>query len=106
MRKTEGLMKYPFVFLKCIRIQYDLMVVIFTISLQKWTWQKFVPVPLIIMGYHTVNVCCVVLMSAQVLSYPVMNQIKIQQTGVQQQYFMFTVILYVVLFMGGVHIIN
>ena len=84
MRKTEGLVKYPVVFLKPLRMQYDLMVVIFTIPLQTWPWQKCVPVPLNIMVYRTENVCYVDVISAQLFSYPFSSKIKIQQTCVQQ----------------------
>ena len=84
MHKTEGMVKYPIVFLKPIRMHYELTVVVFTISLQAWPRKKCVPVPLNIMDYPPGNVCYIILTSAKVLSYPVRRQIKIQQTRVQQ----------------------
>ena len=84
IRKTEGLVKYPIVFLIPIIIQYDLMVVLFTIPLQTCPWNQFVTVPLNIMGYRTGNVCYIVVMIYQLFSYPVRVQIKIQQTRVQK----------------------
>ena len=58
------------------------------------------------MGYRIVNVCYVVLISAQVFSYSFRIQIRIQQTRVQQQYFMLTVIVHVVLWIADVHTTN
>ena len=70
------------------------------------TMEKFAPVPLNIMGYRTVNVCYIVVISSKVFSYPVRSQIKMQQTCVQKQYFMFTVIYHVVLCTADVHTKN
>ena len=84
MHKTEGLVKYVVVFFKLIRMQYNLMVVIFIILLQTWKWQQFVQVPLNIMRYRTRNVCHIVVINDKVSSSPVRRQIKIQQTYVQQ----------------------
>ena len=106
MRKTEGLMKYPVVFSKPIIMQYNLMVVIFIIALQIWTWKQCYPLPLNIMGYRTENVCYAVLISTQVLSYLFRRQLKIQQTCVQQCNFTFTVMFHVVLFIGDTHTKN
>ena len=72
-------MKYPVVFLKPIIMQYNLIVVIFTILLKTRPWKQYVPVPLNIMGYRTGNVCNVVMISDQILSYPFSRQIKIQR---------------------------
>ena len=91
---------------KPIRMQYDLMAVIFTIPLQTWPWKQCVPVPLIIMGYRTGNVCYIVVINAQVLSYPVRRQINIQQTCVQQYDLMLTVMFHIVLFTGNIHTMN
>ena len=82
-RFAEGLVKYKVLFLKPIRMKYDLMVVIFTILLKTWPWKQYDPVTLNIMGYCTGNMCYVVVINAQVLSYPFRRQIKIQQTCVQ-----------------------
>ena len=80
MRKTEGLVKYTVIFLKPIRTQYYLMVVIFKIPLKTWPWQQCVPVPLNIM-----EMCVTLfLINSQIFSYPVRRKIKIQQTRVQQ----------------------
>ena len=46
--------------------------------------EKCVPIHINITIYRTVNVCYVVVISAQVLSYPFRIQLKIQQTRVQQ----------------------
>ena len=48
------------------KIQYDLIAFIFTIPPQTWPWKKRVPVIINIMGYHTVNFCYIVVISAQV----------------------------------------
>ena len=53
--------------LKTYKMMLDLMDVIFTILQQIWLWKKIVPVPQIIMGYHTGNVYYGVLINAQVL---------------------------------------
>ena len=106
MRKTDGLVKYPVIFLKPIRMQYDLMVFIFTIPLKKLPCKKCVPVPLNIMGYCNGNACYVVVISAQVFYYPVRRQINIQQKCVQQYNFISTVMFHVVLCMGNVHNTN
>ena len=50
MLKTESMVKYPVIFLKPTTIQYTLMVVIFTVPLQAWSWKKNVPVHMNIMG--------------------------------------------------------
>ena len=71
MRKTEGLLKYKIIYLKPKIMLYDLMVVIFTIPLQTWQCQKYVPVLLNIIIYRTVSLCYVVVINSQVLSYPV-----------------------------------
>ena len=84
-------------------MQYDLMVVIFKISLHTWPWQKCVLVPTNIIGYRTGNFRNDVMISAQVLSYLVRMKIKIQQTCVQQYYFMLTVMFHVVISTGEVH---
>ena len=84
MHETEDLVKYQVLFLKPIRIMYDLMVDIFTMQPQTFPWQQYVSFPLNIIVYITVNVCYVVVISAQVLSYPVKIQIKMQKTIVQQ----------------------
>ena len=76
--------EYQVVLLKPIRIKYNLMVVIFKILLQTCIWKQYVPVPLNIMGYCTGNVCYVVVISYQVLSYPVRRHTNIQHTCVQQ----------------------
>ena len=78
MFKTEGLVKYQVLFLKPIIMKYDLVVVIFTILLQTWSWKQCVPVNLNIMGYHTGNVYYVVVIIDLVFYYPVRMQIKIQ----------------------------
>ena len=67
---------------------------------------KIFPVPLNIMVYHTGNVCYAVVISSQVLSYPVRRQIKIQQTCVKQYDFVFTVMFHVVLFTRDAHTMN
>ena len=79
------------------------MLVIFTTPLQTWSWQQCVPILINIMGYLTVNICYVVRISVQVLSYPFRSQIKIQQTRIQQKYFMFTVMFHVLLCMANVY---
>ena len=84
MHKTEGLEKYPVLFLKPMRMKYDLMVFTFSIPLHTWPWQQCVLVPLNIMGCRTGNMCYVDVIWAQVLSYLVRRQIKIQQTCAQQ----------------------
>ena len=81
MRKPEDLVKYQVVFMKPIRILYNLVVVIFTTPPQTWKFQQCVPVLLNIMRYHTGNVCYIVVISAQVLSYTVSRQINIKQTS-------------------------
>ena len=106
MRKTEGLVKYPVTFLKPIRIQYELMAIIFKIPLQTCPCKQCVPVPMIIMGYRTGNVCNIVVINAQVLSYPVRRQIKIQQTYVQQYNLMLTVMFHIIMFTGNIHTMN
>ena len=106
MRKTEVLVKYQVIYLKPIRILYNLMVEIFTIPLQTWILQQCVPVTLNIMGYRTGNMCYVVVISAQVFSYPVRSQIKTQQTCVQKYYFIFTVFPHILLCKDYVHTMN
>ena len=91
------------VFLKPIIMQYDLIFVIFTILLQTCPWQQCLPVSMNTIGYRTRYVCYIVVISAQVFSYPARSQIKIQQTCVQQYNFMFNVIFHVVLFTGDIH---
>ena len=71
MRETEGMVKYKVLYLKPIRMMYNLMVVIFTIPVQTWTWQQYERLPLNIMGYRTGNVCYVIVISAQIFSYHV-----------------------------------
>ena len=58
------------------------------------------------MEYYTRNVCYIVWISSQVLSYPVMKQIKIQKIGVQNIYFMFTLISHIVLYTAEIHTTN
>ena len=82
------------------------MVVIFIIPLQTWPWQQYVPVPQNTMGHRTGNVCYVVVISAQVLSYPYRRQINIQQTCIQQYDFTFTIMFHVVIFTGNIHTTN
>ena len=106
MRKTEGLVKYPVLFLKPTRMQYDLMVVIFTIPLHTYPWQKCVPGPINIMGCRNVNLCYIVVISFQLLSYQFRRKVKIQQTCVQQYDFMFIVIFLILLFVGNLHTRN
>ena len=62
------------------------MDVIFTILIQKWLWQKCVPVPVPhkIMGYHNANVYNSVVRNAPVLVCLMRRNIYIQQTRVQQ----------------------
>ena len=106
MHKTEGLVKYQVVSLKPIKILYDLMFAIFTIPLQTCTWKQCFPVHLKTIVYHTGNVCCIVVIRAQLLYYSVSRQIKIQQKIVQKYVFMFTVMSYVVLCTENVHTTN
>ena len=58
------------------------------------------------MGYHTENVCYVVVKNSQVSSYPVRRQIKIQPTHFQQPVFMSTEIYHVLLCMEDIHTKN
>ena len=82
------------------------MVVIFTIPLQTFPWQQFFPVPLNIMVYCTGNVGYGVIISAQLLYFPVRRQKKIQQTFFQQYVFMFTVTSNVVIYTADIHTTN
>ena len=79
------------------------MDVIFTILLQKFLWQKCVPVPHIIMGYHTGNVYYGVMRNAPVLVFIVRRKIEMQQTCVQQYVFIFSKMYHVVMFMAYAH---
>ena len=58
------------------------------------------------MVYCTVNVCYFVVISAQLLSYPVSRKIQIQQTCIQQYYFIFTIMFHVLLCMADIHTTN
>ena len=53
---------------KSIIIQYNLMVLIFTIPLKTWPCQKCVPVTLNTMAYRTRNLCYIFVINVQVLS--------------------------------------
>ena len=66
---------------------YDLTVALFIIMILTWLCQQYIPIPLNIMGYRNEMVCYIVVMSVQILSYPVRRQIKIQQTFFQQYIF-------------------
>ena len=63
---------------------YDLKVDILKIPLYTWSCKKYAAVTINIMGYHTGNVCYIVVINYQVLSYPPRIQKKIQKTRVQQ----------------------
>ena len=106
MCKTEGLVKYKVVSLKPIRMLCNLMVAIFTIPLQTWSWQKCISVPINIMGYLTRNLCYAVVTRDKVFYYQVRIQIKIQQTRVQQYVLMFTIIYHMVMCKEYVHAMN
>ena len=79
------------------KIMYNLMVVIFTTRPQTWPWLQGFPVAILIMGYCTGNVCYIVVINYQVLSYPFRSQIKIQQTRFQQFVFLNQIFLKVIL---------
>ena len=106
MYKTEGLVKCQVLYLKPIRMLYNLMFDIFKIPLRTLPRKQFVPVPLNIMGYCTGIGCHVVVITTQVLSYPVKRQIRTQQTRVQQYIFMFTKMSHVALCTADVHTTN
>ena len=65
--------------------------------------EKCVPVPHNIMIYHTLNVYYDFARNPPVLIYLIRRQIKIQQTRVQQYFFMFNTMYHVVLFMAYAH---
>ena len=106
MRKTEGLVQYQFVSLKSIIILYDFIFSIFTIILQTCPWQQCFPVTKNTMGYHTGNVCYVVVVNVQLFSYQVRRKIEIQQTRVQKYAFIFNLMSHDVLCTSDVHKTN
>ena len=75
------------------------MDVIFTVLMQIWIWQKYVPIPHKNMRYHTENLYYAVVINALVLLYLIGRQINMQQTRLQQYVFMFTAMYHVLLLM-------
>ena len=82
------------------------MDVIFTILLQICLCQQCAPVPHNIISYHTGNVYHDVVRNSPVLVYLIRRQIQMQQTRVQQYFFVFNAMYYVVLFVVYTHMIN
>ena len=65
--QNRGYVEISISILKPVRMQYDLIVIIIKIPLHTRPRQNFVHVLLNIMGYRTGDVCCVVVISTQLL---------------------------------------
>ena len=91
---------------KHIKIMYDLMVVTLTKQHNTWTLQQCFTVPPQIMRYRTGNVCYVVVINDQALSYPLRILVKIQKTRVQKYIFMSTETYHILQWMLDEHTKN
>ena len=76
MRKEEGLVKCPIVYLRHIKILSCHMVSIYSKHNLTWNWQICVYIHHQIMLYHIGNVCCIVVRNLHVLIFRVQNQIS------------------------------
>ena len=89
MRKTEGLVKFPIVYLRHVRILWYRMGIIFIKQYMTWIWQQYVHIHSTKMHWHTGNVCCVVVQNVHVIMSQVRNHISINPTHILQYVFMF-----------------